>query len=191
MYRPILMLMLGFSLSALLAYGLVHLLGSGLLGSGLFGGASGTGAKLAAATVMLACLVIDSGLFGLRTPMWRRQTPQQHFYRFGPARGALLWGLDTGLVLTTFRVTSLTWAALGVTLFGLVPWWAGLAYAIGFTWPGFALVAIVPPSKDLVEIPEPMWLIDWLMEKEKPVRRLALGLLTVAFASVVASSFLG
>ncbi|MFI6458345.1 hypothetical protein ACIBF6_43210 [Streptosporangium amethystogenes] len=185
MYRPILMLMLGFTLSALSAYGLVHLLGSGL--SGVM---NETGAKLAAATVMLACVVIDSGLFELRTPMWQRQTPQQHFYRFGPTRGALLWGLDTGLVLTTFRVTSLTWAALGVTLFGLVPWWAGLAYALGFTLPSFAMVALVPQSKDLHETPEPIWLMDWLMERGKPVRRAALGLLTIAFAGVVASVFL-
>ncbi|MGI5286148.1 hypothetical protein ACQEVF_22810 [Nonomuraea polychroma] len=180
------MLAFGFTLSALSMYGLVH-----LLGSTLFGEMDGTGTKLAAALVMLGCMVIDSGLFGLSTPMWRRQTPRDHFYRFGPVRGALLWGLDTGLVVTTFRVTSLSWAALGVTLLGLVPWWAGLAYALGFTVPSFAMVAIVPPSKDPVEIPEPTWLMDWLMNREKLVKRMALGLLTAAFAGVVTSAFLG
>ncbi|WP_188195493.1 hypothetical protein [Nonomuraea sp. SYSU D8015] len=180
------MLSFGFTLSALTMYGLVH-----LLGSGVFGGMGHTGAKSAAALVMLGCLVIDSGLFGLSTPMWRRQTPRQHFYRFGPVRGALLWGLDTGLVVTTFRVTSLTWAALGVTLFGLVPWWVGLAYALGFTVPAFAMVALVPPSKDPVEIPEPIWLMDWLMEREKPIRRVALAVLTAALAGVAISVFQG
>ncbi|MCW2878492.1 MAG: hypothetical protein JWQ95_2592 [Sphaerisporangium sp.] len=186
MYRPILMLALGFTVSAVVTYGLVH-----LLGFGLFGWVPGTVTKIAAVLVMLWCVAIDSGLFGLRTPMWRRQTPQQHFGRLGPARGALVWGLDTGLVMTTFRVTSLSWAALGVTLFGLVPWWAGVAYAMGFTIPGIVMVTAVPPKRDPEGPQEPVWLMNWLMDREKPFRRLALGLLAVVLAGVVATLFSG
>ncbi|MFI6323377.1 hypothetical protein ACIBG8_38010 [Nonomuraea sp. NPDC050556] len=182
MYRPLLALAIGFAVSAVTMYGLVHLIGSGL---------RGTGPRIAACAVLLACMAIDSGKFGLRTPMLRRQTPRSHFARFGPARGAFLWGLDTGLVVTTFRVTSLTWAALGVTLFGLVPWWAGLFYALGFTLPSAVMVAVVPPSKDQEVKAEPIWLMEWLMDREKAVRAYAFALLTLAFAGVLATVFLG
>ncbi|MFI6458210.1 hypothetical protein ACIBF6_42515 [Streptosporangium amethystogenes] len=182
MYRPILNLSIGFVISAVSTYGLVHLIGSGL---------RGTGPKIAACVVLLACMAIDSGKFGLRTPMLRRQTPREHFARFGPAGGALLWGLDTGLVVTTFRVTSLTWAALGVTLFGLVPWWAGLCYALGFVLPSMAMVVVVPPSKDPDTKAEPIWLMEWLMDREKAVRNYAFLLLSLTFAGVLATVFLG
>lgn len=181
MYRPILNLAIGFTISAVLTYGLVHLIGSGL---------RGTGARIAACAVLLACMAIDSGKFGLRTPMLRRQTPREHFTRFGAAKGAFLWGLDTGLVLTTFRVTSLTWAALGVTLFGLVPWWAGLFYALGFTLPSMVMVALVPSSKDQDTKAEPIWLMEWLMDREKAVRNYAFALLSLTFAGVLATVFL-
>ncbi|MFI5268453.1 MAG: hypothetical protein ACHQ7M_13860, partial [Chloroflexota bacterium] len=92
----------------MLAYGIVYLFGEGILG----GTRSGTGARLAAAVVLIACAIVDTGVFGLRTPTWRRQTPRDLFYRFGASKGALLWGLDAGLVFTTFRVTSMSWASL-------------------------------------------------------------------------------
>ncbi|MBO2459000.1 hypothetical protein [Actinomadura violacea] len=130
--------------------------------------------------VLAACLIVDTGLFGLRTPMLRRQTPQAYFYRLGPARGAFLWGLDTGLVVTTFRVTSLTWGALAVTVLGLVPWWAGVAYAAGFLVPSAVLILLVPPRTGGDGPPEPVWLLDRLGDWEPRVRRAAPGVLAVA-----------
>ena len=119
--------------------------------------------------------VVDLGAFGLHTPMWRRQTPKQLFHRFGPSAGALLWGLDTGLVVTTFRVTSLSWAALALAALGLVPWWSGLLYAIGFTVPAAALVLAVPAHPWSPEdLQEPVWLQYRIMALEPAMRRVAL-----------------
>ncbi|QKW34523.1 hypothetical protein HUT06_11205 [Actinomadura sp. NAK00032] len=152
------------------------------------GSRPGTVAQLVAAGVLLACVAVDSGVFGLRTPMWRRQTPQQYFYRLGPTRGAFLWGLDTGLVVTTFRVTSLTWAALAVTLLGLVPWWAGVAYAAGFVLPSAVFVLLVPPRSDPLGPPEPVWLLDRIGDWEPRVRRAAPVLLGAAAAALALSA---
>lgn len=66
---------------------------------------------------------------------WRRQTPQGLRFRHGVTSTAALWGLDTGLAFTTFRVTTLTWAALLLTLLGLAPWSTGLAYGLAFALP--------------------------------------------------------
>ncbi|MEU6035896.1 hypothetical protein ABZ801_10840 [Actinomadura sp. NPDC047616] len=137
--------------------------------------------------VLAVCLIIDTGIFGLRTPMLRRQTPQQYFFRYGAARGALLWGLDTGLVVTTFRVTSLTWASLTVTLLGLVPWWAGIAYAAGFVLPSAVFVLVVPRSSDPENAPEPVWLMDRIRDWEPWVRRSAPVLLGLAAGALLLS----
>jgi hypothetical protein len=53
---------------------------------------------------------------------------------------ASLWGLDTGLVITTFRVAAVTWGALYLAALGLSSPWAGVAYAGAFLLPFIALV---------------------------------------------------
>lgn len=117
-------------------------------------------ARLAIAGVVLfACLVLDSGKLGIATPMWRRQTPQRLFYMFGPSKGALLWGLDTGLMVTTYRVTSLTWAALALSFVGLLPWWSGVAYAAGFVIPSTVFILLVPFHTG-ADISEPHWVMN-------------------------------
>src|SRR6266536_3062615 len=110
--------------------------------------ANETGVWLLAAAVLAVLLVVDTGAFGLRAPSWRRQTPKRLLYQLGSSRAAFLWGLDAGLVVTTFRVTSLSWAALTVTLLGLVPWWVGIAYALGFTVPLGMMMLAVPKRVD-------------------------------------------
>ncbi|MCG8459519.1 MAG: hypothetical protein MI919_24840, partial [Holophagales bacterium] len=44
--------------------------------------------------------------------------------------------------VTTFRVAALTWGALLLTALHLAPWWAGLAYGVGF---------VIPVTKLLVD----------------------------------------
>jgi cytochrome c biogenesis protein CcdA len=151
--RPVLLLALGFTISATVLYSALGLAGAALPDDRRVWSIAGT--------VMVALFVVD--LVRIRSPFalgpsWRRQTPQRHTYRYGERRAALLWGLDTGLVFTTYRVTSLSWAALAVTALGLVPWWAGVAYALGFTVPLLVAVLAVPAGAD--PRTEPLWLVN-------------------------------
>ena len=71
---------------------------------------------------------------------WRRQTPRILIRRCRIPIAAGVWGLDTGLVVTTFRVAAISWGALLLTALGLSPRWAGLAYGLGFTLPFLVLI---------------------------------------------------
>jgi hypothetical protein len=48
---------------------------------------------------------------------------------------ASVWGFDTGLAVTTFRVAAATWGAMLLTMLGLSGWQTGIAYGIAFTIP--------------------------------------------------------
>jgi hypothetical protein len=65
----------------------------------------------------------------------RRQTPKVVYYEHGPGRAAVVWGLDAGLVFTTFRMSAISWALLLLGVLGSAPWWTGLGYAAGFVVP--------------------------------------------------------
>lgn len=88
--------------------------------------------------ILSAALLLD--LHSLRRKTWcpvtaRRQTPKMILYRIGDRRAALAWGADTGLVFTTYRMSSISWAVLVAALLGIAPWWVGLGYAAGFLVP--------------------------------------------------------
>ncbi|HVL97037.1 MAG TPA: hypothetical protein VM266_14355 [Solirubrobacteraceae bacterium] len=85
-------------------------------------------------------LVADRRWLGLRLPMLRRQTPKD-LVGLPPLVRALVWGLDTGTMVSTFRTSGVTWAALLLALLGAAPAWAGAAYAAGFCLPLLAAVA--------------------------------------------------
>lgn len=70
---------------------------------------------------------------------WRRQTPRALLRRHHMLLVATVWGLDTGLVVTTFRVAAVSWAALYLAALDLVPGWVGLAYGVGFILPFMVL----------------------------------------------------
>jgi hypothetical protein len=107
----------------------------------------------AAAAVFLALAAVDVHAIRRKAycPIgWRRQTPQRMGGRFGPMMNAAVWGFDTGIVVTTFRVAAITWAALSMAALGLSPWWTGLAYGLGFTLPMLVLlVTRTPDSQSL------------------------------------------
>lgn len=71
---------------------------------------------------------------------WRRQTPRALLRRHRLTIAASLWGLDTGLVVTTFRVAAVSWGALCLTTLGLAPRWTGATYAVGFLAPFMVLL---------------------------------------------------
>jgi hypothetical protein len=53
---------------------------------------------------------------------------------------ALIWGFDTGLLVTTFRVAAVSWGALLLTALGLARPWTGISYGLGFAIPFLFLV---------------------------------------------------
>lgn len=109
----------------------------------------------------------------------RRQTPKNLIYRYGDRVGPLIWGLDTGLAVTTFRVAGATWAVLGLSLLNLVPWWLGLVYAMGFCVP-VATATLVPrwrpPGPDGSPV-EPQWISRALARRRRPAQVLCLAVL--------------
>ena len=71
---------------------------------------------------------------------WRRQTPQSLRFRYGVTTTVALWGFDTGLAVTTFRVAAFTWAALLLTFLRLASWKIGFTYALAFVIPVIAIL---------------------------------------------------
>lgn len=80
----------------------------------------------------------------------RRQTPKALMRRHSPATVAMIWGFDTGLAVTTFRVAAITWGALLMAALGLSPWWVGLGYGVGFVLP-FVILLLTGTSNSRSE----------------------------------------
>ena len=77
----------------------------------------------------------------------RRQTPRALWYRRERRKVALIWGLDTGSVVSTFRVTALSWVALLAT-FLLRPWPpSALVYGLAFVGPQLIQMSNGEPTK--------------------------------------------
>lgn len=179
--------MLGFSLSAVSLYAAVSAAGAWLFG----GGPARASMWLVAGGILILLLALD--VLRARAgctlgPSWRRQTPKRYMDQHAPATAAFAWGLDTGLVFTTFRVTSLSWAALAVTALGLVPWWIGAAYALGFCVPLLIATLAVPVRTDPTGAtdPEPIWLVQRLFACTTALRASALCMLGLASSSCIA-----
>ncbi len=122
-----------FTASSLIVFAIAHAIGQQVTRT--------VPAEVRVVGVLVALLVsmtVDG--YTIRRKTWcpgtpGRQTPKMIYYRQGARRAALAWGLDTGLVVTTYRVSSLSWALLLLGLMGVTPWWLGLAYSAGFVVP--------------------------------------------------------
>jgi hypothetical protein len=90
---------------------------------------------LSATLVLLGLADLADG----RVSVFRRQTPERLLSIAPPSVVGLFWGLDTGLVFTTFRTSAASWAALACAFWGFLPWWAGTVYAASFVVPTIAL----------------------------------------------------
>jgi hypothetical protein len=143
--------------------------------------------EAAACGVLSAALLLDA--YSLRRKTWcpvtlRRQTPKDILHRYGARRAATAWGLDAGLVFTTYRVSSISWAVLALALFGVAPWWAGLGYAAGFLVPlllGCSLGPVVPGNDGTIA------LAHMLAGRSSLARTTCVAALTIAVAVVGAS----
>lgn len=96
-------------------------------------------------SLLTGLAVID--LFSIRKKRfcvlgWRRQTPKTLSRKYRMTTVAAIWGFDTGLAVTTFRVGAITWGALITAGLGFAPWWIGFGYGIAFVLPMVALLLI-------------------------------------------------
>ncbi len=93
---------------------------------------------------LLAVLAVAGAVIDLRAARrrglaygLRRQTPKAVGH--DPKRPwwvtPTVWGADTGLIWTTFRVSSTSWVLLAAATLGLAPPWAGVVYGLAFTLP--------------------------------------------------------
>jgi hypothetical protein len=185
------MLAVGFTLSAVTMYATLSAIGSWVLGNAH----SGAQVWSVAAITLVALFALD--VLRARSPdvlgpSWRRQTPKWLLDRYSTTTAAFLWGLDTGLVFTTFRVGSLSWAALGVTALGLVPWWVGIVYALGFSLPLASVILVVPRRTDPTGLtdPEPVWLVHRLFRFRVALKPLGLAVLGMAWVSCLITAML-
>lgn len=186
---PAILLAVGFTISAVAMYGAVWSLGAALLGDRRTSQAT----LVVAAVVLVALVAADTGRFGLRTFMWQRQTPRWFVYKYGERKAALFWGLDAGLVFTTFRVTSLSWAGLILTLVGLLPWWVGAVYAFGFVVPELVFNLLLPRRVDPTGAsdPEPNWAVDALINARATLRPVGILALSAGAGWAVFAAALG
>lgn len=62
----------------------------------------------------------------------------------------LIWGADTGLILTTYRVSFCSWLLLVLAAVGAAPPWSGLLYGLSFMVP--LLVAMSRPEPEACDV---------------------------------------
>jgi hypothetical protein len=132
-------LVLGFTASATAVFFAVSLLGDALR-------ALGAGWTVVLPVALAGFAVIDFTAPRIRCSLVRRQTPKELVGRFHPAVGGLLWGLDTGSMVSTFRAAAASWAALVLAFAGWAPPWCGLVYAAAFGAPLLILTASHVPQ---------------------------------------------
>jgi hypothetical protein len=127
-------LLLGFMLSATVVFALVGLVGAGL--RWVFPPLADSGAtNLFIVFVLISCAASDLLFPRVRPTLLNRQTPGTLARIYPKPIAGFLWGLDTGSVVSTFRSSAASWAALVLVLAGWGPWWTGVAYGVGFCLP--------------------------------------------------------
>jgi hypothetical protein len=112
-------------------------------------------------------------------------------FRYNFLVAAAIWGFDTGLAVTTIRVAGLTWAALLLAVFGLAPWWTGIAYATGFAIPLVGLICLHPVGRAAVAAGPVDPGLGRLLDQRKPIQMVSVVLLAVVGLCLAAQSLLG
>ena len=110
--------------------------------------------RVAAAAVLLLLLAVVDVL-SLRARAYclvgmRRQARQTLMQKYSVTVVAAIWGFDTGLVVTTFRVSAVTWAAFVLALLGFAPWWIGAVYGVSLAAPMLVLLLRTTTVGELV-----------------------------------------
>lgn len=130
---------LGLLVAAHLATATATVALAAVIGQQFLGGLPATGriAVLAVAAVVAAGVDLAAAARRRMSLGLRRQTPKElgHDTEAPWWLTPFIWGADTGLLWSTFRVTSLTWVVLLAALLGLAPAGTGLVYGVAFTVP--------------------------------------------------------
>lgn len=131
-------LLIGFTFSAVAVFGLASIAGTVLRST------FSLKIDVVVAFVLSLCAATDLTFPRIRHSLFNRQTPKSLAGRFSAPITALLWGLDTGTVISTYRTSAASWAALTLTFAGWGPWWVGAAYATAFCLPLGLLIMTYP-----------------------------------------------
>jgi hypothetical protein len=163
------------------AYTLAGTLTSVLVGGGLAGlgalllparvGLAGT---LFALAVALLAIARESGLVAIPLPQIGRQTEGLWVKRFGDRAAAILWGLDLGLVFTTWLNFSGAWLLAAVAFLSGQPLF-GAALFVAY-WLGRALPVWVGPLL-MKSARDTHWLLDGVGQQRRLFRTIQLAAL--------------
>lgn len=134
--RSVALLGAAFIVASTLVVAVTHEIG-GLLSGALSGAVLLTSAAAAAVAVLGVAVDTRSLVTGGLALGIKRQTAEGLPHRNrGPGWVVpLLWGLDTGLILTTFRVSFASYVMLVLAFLGLLPIWGGAVYGAAFAVP--------------------------------------------------------
>jgi hypothetical protein len=166
---------LAFAASALVTFGLAAALGQpthALIT---------VGARRAILVVVFGgALALDA--YSLGWKRWcpvtlRRQVPKGVLYTHGARRAAVVWGLDAGLVVSTYRMSAISWALLLLAFAGIAPWWIGAGYAAGFLGP-----LVLGNSIASLHAEDGTQLAEWLTQRPGIARGACVAALTIALA---------
>lgn len=130
---------LAFTCGAVLIFALVFFIGSQVGLARL----SGHWLYLIAGVMLILLAAVD--VFAIKCKRYcpiglPRQTPKALMHFHGMTTVCAVWGFDTGLAVTTFRVGALTWGALTLVIFGMTAWWVGVGYSLAFVVPLLILI---------------------------------------------------
>jgi hypothetical protein len=186
---PTLLLVFGFLLSSGLLFLTVYVVG-GVVNVEYVPARFRYGAAGASILALLVVDVVNVARARLCSLGPQRQTPRAAYYQFGAYAGALVWGLDTGLAVTTIRVTCATWALLVLTVLHLVPPYAGLAYGAAFAVP--LAIAILAPQREAGDTDQAdaglLHMISALKHRRRAFQSVAIVLMLVQGAGLLLSA---
>ncbi len=128
-----------FTCGAILTFALVFFVG----GQIDLGRLPGRWLYMIAGIILISLAVVD--VFSIKCKRYcpiglPRQTPKSLMRSHGMTTVCAVWGFDTGLAVTTFRVGALTWGALILATFGMTAWWVGVGYGVAFAVPLLILI---------------------------------------------------
>ena len=142
-----------YGLRFAMALGTAHVVAAALVVFSVSQVAPAVGALLPRKAVLLALagaavagMLIDAQAASKRrwSLGWARQTPK-HLQYLGEHAWITpyAWGFDSGLIVTTYRVSFTSWLLLLLALAGVAPPWAGVIYGIAFAIPLLVVTRMV------------------------------------------------
>jgi hypothetical protein len=131
-------LLAGFMLSSSAIFALTSVAGSTIRSTLWFP------TDLVVVLALMLCATTDLLFPRLRPTLFNRQTSRKLSRMFSAPFTGLLWGMDAGTVVSTYRTSAASWAALTLVFAGWGPWWTGVVYGAAFSVPLGLLIGTYP-----------------------------------------------